>query len=285
LASPGARAPGSTPLQPDVPLERGERHFLQSSVRRLQNAMQGTQVIQMTEPDPLIHPVSRATLPQEIVKALTDLIMKGVWKPGDLIPSEKELALRFGVGRSTVREAVKSLVVIGVLEARAGEGSFVREATSELLSGAFRWGLLLGERNLDDLVDVRVLVEVECARRAARRRDSELLRQLFDSIREMRARQTDHEAFKDTDTRFHLAIAHAAQNAIFENIGTTIQSIVRIWYPKTYYIPETKGLTIAEHRAIAGAIEARDSDAAGDAMRAHLERAGGRLRRILSGDA
>jgi DNA-binding FadR family transcriptional regulator len=268
-----------------VPLEWGERHFLQSSARRLQNAMQGTQVIQMTEPDPLIHPVSRATLPQEIVKALTDLIMKGVWKPGDLIPSEKELALRFGVGRSTVREAVKSLVVIGVLEARAGEGSFVREATSELLSGAFRWGLLLGERNLDDLVDVRVLVEVECARRAARRRDSELLRQLFDSIREMRARQTDHEAFKDTDTRFHLAIAHAAQNAIFENIGTTIQSIVRIWYPKTYYIPETKGLTIAEHRAIAGAIEARDSDAAGDAMRAHLERAGGRLRRILSGDA
>src|SRR6202046_5874459 len=121
----------------------------------------------MSNAETLIRPVSRPTLPQEIVKALTGLIMKRVRKPRHLIPSEKELAIRFQVGRSTIREAVKSLVVLGVLEARAGEGSFVREATSELLSGAFRWGLLLGERNLDDLVDVRVLVEVECTRRAA----------------------------------------------------------------------------------------------------------------------
>ena len=78
----------------------------------------------------LIRPVSRATLPQEIVKALTDLIMRRVWKPGDLIPSEKELAIRFQVGRSTIREAVKSLVVLGVLEARAGGGTFVRGPTS-----------------------------------------------------------------------------------------------------------------------------------------------------------
>ena len=112
-----------------------------------------------------IRPLSRATLPQEIVKAITNLIMKRVWKPGDLIPSEKELAIRFQVGRSTIREAVKSLVVLGVLEARAGEGSFVRESTSELLSGAFRWGLLLGERNLDDLVDVRVLDHIVVAGR------------------------------------------------------------------------------------------------------------------------
>ncbi len=131
-----------------------------------------------SDTEKLIRPVSRATLPQEIVKALTDLIMKRVWKPGDLIPSEKELAIRFQVGRSTIREAVKSLVVLGVLEARAGEGSFVREPTSELLSGAFRWGLLLSEGNLDDFVDVRVLIEVECARRAAANKTEELVSQL-----------------------------------------------------------------------------------------------------------
>src|SRR5882672_7115766 len=103
----------------------------------------------MSDTGTLIRPVSRATLPQEIVKAITDLIMRRVWKPGDMIPSEKELALRFQVGRSTIREAIKSLVVIGVLEARAGEGSFIREPNSELVSGAFRWGLMLSERNLD----------------------------------------------------------------------------------------------------------------------------------------
>ncbi|MBW4024638.1 MAG: FadR family transcriptional regulator [Proteobacteria bacterium] len=236
----------------------------------------------MTDSAALIRPIARATLPQEIVKALTDLIMKGVWKPGDMIPSEKELALRFQVGRSTIREAVKSLAVLGVLEARAGEGSFVREATSELLSGAFRWGLLLGERNLDDLVDVRVLVEVECTRRAAEQGGSETSAQLAASLKDMRESGTNHEAFMESDTQFHLAIAQAARNPIFENIGATIQSMVRIWYPKTYYIPETKSLTIEEHQAIAGAIACHDGPGAAEAMRTHLTQAGARLRRILS---
>ncbi len=235
----------------------------------------------MNDASMLIRPVSRATLPQEIVKSLTDLIMKRVWKPGDLIPSEKELAVRFQVGRSTIREAVKSLVVLGVLEARAGEGSFVREPTSELLSGAFRWGLLLSEGNLEDFVDVRVLIEAECARRAAANRNREFVAQLETSLKEMMAEPMDHDVFMDSDTRFHLAIAHAAANPIFENVGSTIQSIVRIWYPKTYYIPETKGRTVAEHRAIAEAITSGDSDAAGEAMRAHLVAAGRRLRTLL----
>src|SRR5271170_5377887 len=181
----------------------------------------------MSGAETLIRPLTRATLPQEIVKALTDLIMKRVWKPGDLIPSEKELAIRFQVGRSTIREAVKSLVVLGVLEARAGEGSFVREPTSELLSGGFRWGLLLSEGNLDDFVDVRVLIEVECARRAAANKTEELVSQLNTAIEEMRAEPMDHGAFMDSDTHFHLGIAHAARNPIFETVGSTIQSIVR----------------------------------------------------------
>jgi GntR family transcriptional regulator, transcriptional repressor for pyruvate dehydrogenase complex len=235
----------------------------------------------MSDTETLIRPVSRATLPQEIVKALTDLIMKRVWKPGDLIPSEKELAIRFQVGRSTIREAVKSLVVLGVLEARAGEGSFVREPTSELLSGGFRWGLLLSEGNLDDFVDVRVLIEVECARRAAANRTDDLVAQLGATIEEMRSEPMDHGVFMESDTRFHLAIAHAARNPIFETVGSTIQSIVRIWYPKTYYIPETKGRTIAEHRAIADGVAAGDMDAAGKAMRAHLVAAAQRLRTLL----
>jgi hypothetical protein len=146
----------------------------------------------MSDAGTLIRPVSRATLPQEIVKALTDLIMKRVWKPGDLIPSEKELAIRFQVGRSTIREALKSLVVLGVLEARAGEGSFVREPTSEFLSGGFRWGLLLSEGNLDDFVDVRVLIEVECARRAAANRTDDLVSQLDATIEDMHSEPMDH---------------------------------------------------------------------------------------------
>ena len=74
---------------------------------------------------------------------------------------------------------------------------------------------------------------------------------------------------------------YRARNPIFETLGSTIQSTVRIWYPKTYYIPETKGRTIAEHRAIADGVAAGDMDAAGQAMRAHLVAAAQRLRTLL----
>src|SRR5687767_8081545 len=82
-----------------------------------------------------LKPLTRGTLPQEIVSAIANLILKRVWKPGERIPSEKELAARFNVGRSTIREAIKSLVILGVIDARPGDGSFIRQGTSDLLSG------------------------------------------------------------------------------------------------------------------------------------------------------
>jgi len=125
------------------------------------------------------------------------------------------------------------------------------------------------------------LIEVECARRAAANKTEELVSQLNVAIEEMQAEPMDHSAFMDGDTRFHLSIAHAARNPIFETVGSTIQSIVRIWYPKTYYIPETKSRTVAEHRAIVAGVASGDMDAAGQAMRAHLLAAGQRLRTLL----
>ena len=225
--------------------------------------------------------MKRGTLSQDIVDSIADLIIRGIWKPGDMIPTEKELAARLGVGRSTVREAVKSLVVLGVLEARAGDGSFVCEPTSKLLSGAFRWGLLLSERNLDDLVEARVLVEGECAWRAAQSPDGRAVNELFAIHREMESRQNDSLQFLEWDNRFHVAIANMAQNAIFTNIASTIQEIVRVWYPPTFYAEGTKAATIREHLAIAKAIQATDPTTAREAMSRHLTAAGARLMKFL----
>lgn len=228
-----------------------------------------------------IRSLRRATLPQEIVSSIADLITSGIWKPGDMIPTEKELAGRFGVGRSTIREAVKSLVVIGVLDARAGEGSFVREATSRLLSGAFRWGLLLSERNLDDFVDVRMFIESECAWRAAQAPEAGAVDELFEIHDEMVARQSDHAQFIEWDNRFHICIAEMSHNKIFTNIASTIQQIVRAWYPLTYALEGTKAATVREHLRIAKAIKAADPSAARDAMTGHLQAASFRLRSYL----
>lgn len=234
-----------------------------------------------------LKPLPRATLPQEIVAAIAELIMKRVWKPGDCIPPEKELAARFAVGRSTIREAIKSLVILGVIEARPGDGSYIREATSELLSGAFQWGSLLTEQNLGDLVDVRVLIEVECAGRAAVASAPGVGAHLLQIVERMGDERSHPKAFMDLDNEFHTAIAAASGNPLYLSLARTIQSLVAVWYSDTYRLERTKAATLKEHLAIAKAIEARDEHAAREAMRQHLLRAAERLRKVVdtSGNA
>ena len=228
-----------------------------------------------------LKPLTRATLPQEIVAAIADLIMTRVWKPGDRIPPEKELAARFGVGRSTIREAVKSLVILGVIDARPGDGSFIRDGTSDLLSGAFQWGLMLTEQNLGDLVDMRILIEVECAGRAATARDPDVGATLLQLVSHMGEARNHPEQFMRLDNQFHETIAAATRNSLYLSLSKTIQSLVGVWYAQTFQLARTKAATLDEHFAIATAIQAHDEQTAREAMRQHIVRAGERLRRIV----
>src|SRR5215210_4439439 len=209
-----------------------------------------------------LKPLTRATLPQEMVAAIADLIMTRVWKPGDRIPPEKELAARFGVGRSTIREAIKSLVILGVIEARPGDGSYIREGTSDLLSGAFQWGLMLTEQNLGNLVDMRVLIEVECAGRAAAVGDPEVGAALLQLVERMKEARNHPEQFMRLDNQFHETIAAAARNALYLSLSRTLQSLVGVWYSQTFQLERTKAATLDEHLAIATAIQAHDEQAA-----------------------
>jgi GntR family transcriptional repressor for pyruvate dehydrogenase complex len=141
---------------------------------------------------------------------------------------------------------------------------------------------MLNERNLDDLIDVRMLIEVECARRAAKRRTQDTINQINAAIEKMKAHSESADQFMAIDMEFHDALSEASNNPILDSIGSTIQSMVRIWYPKTYYIPETKDQTLSEHLKIAEAVENQDENAAGEAMRKHLVEAARRLRRALA---
>ena len=228
-----------------------------------------------------LRPLAKVTLPQEIVAAIANLIMSRVWRPGDRIPSEKELTSRFGVGRSSLREAIQSLVILGVIEARPGDGSYIRVGTSDLLSGAFEWGMMLGEQNLDDLVAMRGLIEVECAGQASAARDPDLARALFRLIDEMKEAADQPHLFMKLDNSFHEMIAAGAHNLLYLSLSKTIQKLVGVWYAQTYQLERTKSATIDEHLAIAKAIETGSRQHARRAMKEHIERAGERLHRIL----
>jgi DNA-binding FadR family transcriptional regulator len=230
----------------------------------------------------LIKPIGRANLVQEVVRSFADLIMQRHWKPGDLIPSEKELAARFGVGRSTIREAMQSLVIMGVLEIRPGEGSYIREPSSELLSSAFLWGLLLSPRSNGHLTQVRLCIEVNCAVTAAEVRSQETIDKLYALLDLMKTHQGDDRRVMEYDNRFHIAIAEATGNPIFVTLVETLQSIVRLWFPITCPDTGSADNTLAEHQAIADAIRMQDRDAAREAMRTHLANAAARLSRLLA---
>ncbi len=228
-----------------------------------------------------IRPVGRSSLSREVVNSIARLIMDGVWRPGDAIPSEKELAVRFNVGRSTIREAIQSLITMGVVTIRPGEGTYIREPTSDLLSDAFLWGLLLSPRNVGDFTEFRVCIETTCAAIAARTRSAETVERLFELLQRMKDDQNDDSKFKDHDNRFHVAIAEATGNPIFVKVVATLQSTVRLWFPITSPLTGSADDTHAEHRAIALAIAEGNEENARESMSRHLLNAAERLKVLL----
>lgn len=135
----------------------------------------------------LLRPVVRESSVSEVAKRLLDHLSAGDIKPGTRLPAERQLAEALGVARSSVRGALSALDVLGIIEIRPGSGSYVREGTSEFLPRAINWGLMLGQRRTQDLVEVRTYLEAVSARLAAERATDEDLERLAGHLQHMRA--------------------------------------------------------------------------------------------------
>ena len=118
--------------------------------------------------------IERATVSDAIVDQLRGLVAQGILKPGDRLPSERELCKRFGGGRTSVREALKPLITIGLLEGRMGSGTFVAAETGQFQK-SLQWGLLSDLQSRDDLVETRHMLETNAAHWAAERAGEENL--------------------------------------------------------------------------------------------------------------
>src|SRR5262245_42940364 len=143
----------------------------------------------------------------EIARRLVDYLLSGGIEPGARIPSERQLAEAFGVGRSAVREAIAALTLIGLIEVRHGDGTYLKRPESPLLPQVVEWGLLLGEQRTADLVEARQKIEVIIAGLAAMRRTDDDLTDLAGSLRRMEreaGERGDAAAFVDADVEFHL---------------------------------------------------------------------------------
>lgn len=196
----------------------------------------------------------RISLVDSVVEQLRAQLTEGEWAVGDRIPTEHELAETLGVGRNTVREAVRVLVHAGLLESRQGNGTFVRSTAdpAAVLRGVRHAGAL-------DVLELRAALETEAARLAAVRRDTHDLLRLRAALATLRE-QGDRDA--DADMAFHHAVVEATHNAAFREVYRFFSTQVHESLVEALGDRTMPPVDIDAHEALVAAIEAADPEAA-----------------------
>jgi len=161
-----------------------------------------------------IQPAQKITLIEAVTQQLLALIRDGHLRPGDSLPSERELMERLHVGRSSVREALRSLATMRVIEIHPGRGAFVRSPVTEDLVPSDALSVLLARDAMIEIVEARTVLEVAMASMAAERATEEDLAEMAGMLEEMNGSLADEEHSLVLNARFHLAIAEAARNPV-----------------------------------------------------------------------
>lgn len=215
---------------------------------------------------------------QQIIDQISRMIREGSLKPGDRLPPERQLAEEFGVSRAAVREALSALGLMGLVEVRAGEGTYVRSVTEEGLVTPLAM-LLTMERDEAlglELLEIRAALEAEGAYLAAQRRECEDLAAMEAALRRMEIAMADGHLGDEADWQFHHAIAAASGNALLIQIMRTLSDSMREslqrYRERLLRIPSMERSLLEEHQGILEAIRDRDSELAHARMRTHIER-------------
>ncbi|MEN3343403.1 MAG: GntR family transcriptional regulator, transcriptional repressor for pyruvate dehydrogenase complex [Actinomycetota bacterium] len=220
-------------------------------------------------------PLERRKVYEQIAEQLLGQIGSRALKPGDSLPPERELTESFGVGRSSIREALRMLESQGVITPANG-GAFVVADAANPLNSSLRLLFTLDERaGMHDLFELRRILECEAAALAADRRSETHLEQMEAAVEEMTAALAASgrgDRFIEADLSFHLAVAEATGNRLVLHSMQAVRDVVRRALLTVFLIPRSPERAVGEHRAIRAAIAAGDASRSRQQMRAHLAR-------------
>lgn len=219
----------------------------------------------------MYEPVGRTKLFEQIVEQIQGRIVRGELRAGDRLPPERTLAVSFGASRTAVREALKTLAQMGLIEMAPGRGTTVADNTSHAMRSSL--GLLLQVNHLhgpQHLVELREIIEPEIAALAAQRADAEQVSELRAAVEAMEQALRSAPEYIRADNQFHRTLAQATRNPL---ILSLVDSIVDLLSEQRAHIFRVDGgpeRGQVYHKALLDAVERRDADAAREAMRAHL---------------
>ena len=214
--------------------------------------------------------IRRPLLGETVLNRLLGLIASGEVKPGDRLPSEPVLAEQLGVSRVTLRESVKMLSAMGLVDVRHGRGTFVRQPESSPLTRPISVLLGLYAVSVFELLDVRRVIEFHTVQEAARRRSDTNLARLRELVDEMEHVLDSPERYIDLDKAFHLEVARCADNRVFAALLEMIRDRLREDLLKSVCKPGKTERYERDHGKILRAIECRDGTLAQSIMAEHL---------------
>lgn len=216
---------------------------------------------------------------EEVLSRIEEEILQGRLRVGDRLLGERDLAQALGVSRSSVREALRVLEAMGVIEARVGSGadagSVVSARTTPALGNLIRLHMALAAFDLADLVETRVQLERWAVARAAGREDQGFIAELDQLVKSMREPDLTIIGFTDLDTEFHVVLAQSSGNPLLSEMMQALRDAVRINMIAAFerfddWRPLVKKL-VAEHQRVVRAIETHDAARAADTVDRHIQ--------------
>ncbi len=217
---------------------------------------------------PEFESIRRNKVHEEVAKQLEELILKTL-KPGDKLPPERQLVERLGVSRSSVRDAIRKLELMGLVEPRQGTGTVVRDVSDAVVNPLA--SIISGKKQLvSELLDFRMMVEPPLAARAATHASADQIAAMEEILgRHEEKVEGGHLAVKE-DSEFHYTIATASGNSIVLKVLDIVMDMLRETRSRSLQTAGRPEKSLAGHRKIMTAIKRRDASAAEKAMRQHI---------------
>jgi len=229
-------------------------------------------------------PIQKRKLSDDVRERLLAMIESGETRPGDVLPSERELMEQMAVGRPAIREAMQALERTGLIEIRHGERARVAEPSVgrmvDQVSQSMKHLLVYSPATLEHLKETRLAFELEMVRVAARRVSDSDIRRLETTLRDQSAAVGDPARFRILDGQFHRDIATISGNPIWAALSDALFHWLNDFHVDLVSVPGAEQLTLAEHRKIIDAIQTRSPERAEAMMADHLNRANDLYRKI-----